>query len=107
MCSESDYRYTGKDGYCKDSSCAKSKYKPRSYSYATRRCTSCLETSVRKGCLAVYVAADGYEFGYYSGGVMDGYCGDGTNHVVTLTGYGTMNGDEYWIIKNSWNTGWG
>ena len=44
----------------------------------------------------------------YVGGVITGSgCGTDINHAVLAVGYGTLDGSEYFLIKNSWGTWWG
>ncbi|CAH9104863.1 unnamed protein product [Cuscuta europaea] len=48
------------------------------------------------------------EFQFYHGGVFSGRCGSQLNHDVTIVGYGTtVNGTDYWVVKNSWGSEWG
>ena len=46
-------------------------------------------------------------FGEYSGGVYAGCDSTATNHAVTVVGYGTEDGVDYWLVKNSWGDSWG
>ncbi|EFX63862.1 hypothetical protein DAPPUDRAFT_334897 [Daphnia pulex] len=50
-------------------------------------------------------------FFYYLGGIYNDVACDnpaiGVNHAVVVVGYGTENGIDYWIVRNSWGTGWG
>ena len=43
----------------------------------------------------------------YGGGVFAGCTSSDTNHAVTVVGYGTEGGQDYWLVKNSWGTGFG
>merc|ERR1712241_1636362 len=59
------------------------------------------------GAVVTGVAAAG-PFSQYKGGIFAGcVSGQRQDHAVTVVGYGTENGVDYWLIKNSWGTSWG
>lgn len=60
------------------------------------------------GPMGIEIAADWDKFTHYSSGIIKSKdCGVDPDHAVTAVGYGVENGDEYILIKNSWDTDWG
>ena len=63
------------------------------------------------GPIAVAIDAGNRAFSYYKRGIhYDESCGykpRSLNHAVLAVGYGTNNKGDYYIVKNSWGTGWG
>merc|ERR1712151_1156963 len=57
----------------------------------------------------MYVAFTVYsDFPTYKSGVYRHTSGSALGgHAVTLVGYGELDGQKYWKIKNSWNENWG
>ncbi|KAK2574376.1 Counting factor associated protein D [Acropora cervicornis] len=65
----------------------------------------------QNGPVSVGIDASHRSFAFYSFGVYyEPKCGNkpqDLDHAVLAVGYGTMNGQAYWLIKNSWSTHWG
>ena len=58
--------------------------------------------------MVLYVDASLATFQFYCSGIYDdANCGSNLNHAVLLVGYGTANGQDFWIIRNSWSDQWG
>ncbi|XP_044972507.1 ervatamin-C-like [Hordeum vulgare subsp. vulgare] len=60
--------------------------------------------------VAVALEVSDPDFRHYRRGVYAGSssCGQRLNHAVTVVGYGADGGgQEYWVLKNQWGTGWG
>jgi len=55
----------------------------------------------------VAIAVDATTWQTYTGGIVKSNCGKDLDHGVLLVGYGQSGNTPYWIVKNSWGTGWG
>eukprot|EP00483_Globobulimina_turgida_P003147 UN03152 len=107
LCSESEYRYTGKDGSCKSSTCG-TKYDPiTSYTDVKPDSYLDLETAVAAGPVSIAVDAMGTTWQLYKSGIVDGRCGIILDHGVLAVGYDNTGSEKYWKVKNSWGASWG
>ena len=102
-----NYPYTGKNGTCKDKSVTGG-VKVKTYSTVTPQSIPQLKAAIAQGPTSVTIEADGSSFqGYRSGIFNDPECGTQLDHAVTAVGYGTENGQDYYIVRNSWGASWG
>eukprot|EP00826_Nyctotherus_ovalis_P052187 TRINITY_DN658_c0_g1_i7.p1 TRINITY_DN658_c0_g1~~TRINITY_DN658_c0_g1_i7.p1 ORF type:complete len:323 (-),score=73.58 TRINITY_DN658_c0_g1_i7:139-1107(-) len=91
---------------CKPSSCTRYKCKPSSMFWATTIQQAKREIQNNGPIEAVFDVYD--DFPYYSSGVY--YKTSNTLlgiHTVEVLGWGTENGMNYWLCKNSWGNNWG
>jgi C1A family cysteine protease len=103
---EADYTYTAKDGTCQNKKSkavgtVKNVYEVKSLSVDQ------MKAALNKSTVSVSVQADQTAFHSYKSGVITSGCGTATDHAILAVGYGTENGVDYWLVKNSWGTGWG
>jgi len=66
-----------------------------------------LATALQLGPVSVGVDASDHAFKFYKSGIIKKRCGTSIDHAVLLVGYGTDNGVDYWLVKNSWTATWG
>jgi len=105
--SEASYPYTASDDDCKyDASAVVTKVS--SYkSIDSEDEDALLEAVATVGPVSVAMDAT-YLSGYETGVYQDDYCSpEGLNHGVLIVGYGSENGQAFWIVKNSWGTVFG
>lgn len=109
ICSESDYPYLGYMWKCKANYCSKAATCSGYVDISSGSEDSLANAVANKGPVSVAIDASSYQFQFYSSGVyVDSNCSsDQLNHGVLVVGYDSGNNYDYWIVKNSWGSGWG
>jgi C1A family cysteine protease len=104
---EGSYPYTAKDGACQKGTSAGVTFSS-CYDVAPKDQLA-LKAAVAKQPVVIAIEADTRYFQSYSGGVLTDStkCGTNLDHAVEIVGYGTLNGIDYWKVRNSWGTSWG
>lgn len=104
---DTGYKYAASAGNCNSNS-KKVVFKNTGYKVVNAQDTLALKRAVAQQPVSVGIDASSSSVQLFKGGVITGGCDTGLNHGVLIVGYGTAkNGQEYWIVKNSWGAGWG
>ncbi|XP_010448692.1 PREDICTED: probable cysteine protease RDL6 [Camelina sativa] len=106
--SELDYPYQAVQGYCSRKQSTSNKIITiNSYEDVPANDEISLQKAVAHQPVSVGVDKKSQEFMLYKSGIFTGPCGTDLDHAVVIVGYGSENGQDYWIVRNSWGTVWG
>lgn len=105
---EQIYPYFGRDGRCDITKRNSPVVKIDGFENVPTNDENALLRAAANQPVSIAIDASGLNFQFYSEGVFNGLCGTDLNHGVAIVGYGTtQEGINYWLVRNSWGTGWG
>ncbi|ETE69319.1 Digestive cysteine proteinase 2, partial [Ophiophagus hannah] len=103
--------YMGQNGYCHYNQSELMAPITGFIAITSQNMTDLKAALYKHGPIAVNIDASHKSFAFYSNGIYyEPNCGNTTmelDHAVLAVGYGDLQGEPYWLIKNSWSTYWG
>jgi len=106
---EETYPYTAKDGECQYDISQATDVTVSAYNAVDRNDVTAMKAAVTQQPVSVSIEADKAVFQLYRSGIFDNAsgCGTNTDHATLVVGFGSEDGTDYWIMKNSWGSSWG
>ncbi|XP_020202433.1 cysteine proteinase COT44 [Cajanus cajan] len=104
---DKDYPYRGIDGICDPTKKNAKVVQIDGFEDVPSYDENALKKAVAHQPVSVAIEASGRALQLYQSGVFTGKCGTRLDHGVVVVGYGSENGQDYWLVRNSWGTGWG
>ncbi|KAM3405184.1 hypothetical protein ACQJBY_007963 [Aegilops geniculata] len=104
---EDDYPFREADGTCNKNKLKKHVVTIDGYKEVPPSKEDLLLQAVAQQPISVGICGSARAFQLYSQGIFDGPCPTSLDHAVLIVGYGSENGKDYWIVKNSWGERWG
>lgn len=102
-----EYPYNGRDtNACRRGTPNNANVKVKGYTQVPAH-SNFLKQALDTHPITVAIEAENSWFRGYRSGIITQGCGQRLDHAVTAVGYGTENGVEYFLVKNSWGTSWG
>ncbi|XP_050225567.1 cysteine protease XCP1-like [Mercurialis annua] len=106
---EADYPYTAVDGTCNITKEERKAVSIDGYEDVDESDSDLLCATVLQP-ISVGMVGSARDFQLYTSGIYDGTCSSNPadiDHAVLIVGFGSEDGEDYWIAKNSWGTEWG
>ncbi|ESQ54998.1 hypothetical protein EUTSA_v10027165mg [Eutrema salsugineum] len=106
--SQMNYPYNAVQGYCNHQKNNSTKIVTiDGYEDVPANDEASLKKAVAHQPVSVGFDKKSQEFMLYKSGIYNGPCGTALDHALVIVGYGSENGHDYWIVRNSWGTRWG